>query len=865
MRQRAGIGARSWLRVAQAASLVMVVLLVAFLNWHPSFNVPLNPKAFEHDGGFGYIAKMPQFGWGAYRFAADANEHNSRSRLIVRENGKPLGPAHTAHDFIRSLGHGAFSHWNNGVTSFILFSTSDNSNPLTNGRSYTAGGQPTLTPQWRAVATGAILAILLINLYAAAGSTGFLATSSPQRRTATLSYRADIDGLRAVAVTLVVLFHLGFSWIPGGYLGVDVFFVISGYLITGIISQQVDNKAFSFLKFYARRIKRIFPALFVTVAATVAASGVLLLPGEYTTTAKSAIYAVSATSNFYFLFHTGYFDAAAEMMPLLHTWSLGVEEQFYLAWPALLVGMAWLFKRKEKPTAATLLLIGFLSYMGGTILAGTDPKASFYLPVTRAWEFVAGALISQSALARLQVKPVVAHMLTALGLILIVVAALLVAKDTPFPSWSMALPVIGAAIIVAPLPTQCWTRKLLASRPFVFVGQISYSLYLWHWPVITLYRHYNLDRPIELYAALWLGALMLVLSVLSWRYVELPFRRASAPPWLSIGSGFATAAVLAMLSFIVVANAGFPQRIPPSARLYESLDAMWQWKCPQHKDVPELGDARRVCVLGANWATAKTRGILIGDSHADHFAPLLDIAARPANIALLKPDVTCMPLVGTTSIKRDNPEDPKYNTFCADRFAPIENYIRAHDDIKLVVVASAWTTYADSLYRNPGDKRTPAYGIKLMGEGIKELATRLAHGSDRQFLIISNVPQRPPYDVGCLARSPWLLRPACPPPDMFVTPLNSPVIYLAKPLDDMMRKLPGKISNVTVSLPYEHMCDAKGCITALNHEFLYRDTSHLRRNMTPATKALLVKRLHLTEALEAAVARISPERAAKGH
>jgi len=848
--------------VAQVASLVLVVLLILFLNWHPAFNVPLNIKGFQQDSGFGYIGPVPKFGWGAYHFAADDLQHTARSKLVIRENGHPLGPAHTEHDAIRQLGHGRYSHWDNGVAPFILFSTSDNSDPVTNGRHYTASGQPALDLLWRSAATGAILAILLINLYAAAGSIGFFTAPGPRRRTAMLSYRADIDGLRAVAVMLVILFHLGFSWIPSGYLGVDVFFVISGYLITCIIAQQIENGAFSFIKFYARRIKRIFPALFVTVAATVAFSGVLLLPGEYTTTANSAIYAVSATSNFYFLFHTGYFDAPAELMPLLHTWSLGVEEQFYLVWPALLVGMALLFGRKERPTAMTLLLLGFFSYMCGTILTATAPKASFYLPVTRAWEFVAGALISQSALARLQFKPIIAHVLTAVGLVLIVVSSVLVSKDTPFPSWSSALPVIGAAIIVAPLQTQCWTRKLLASRPFVFVGQISYSLYLWHWPVITLFRHYNLDRPITLHEAFWLGALIVVLSILSWRYVELPFRRASAPPWLSIGSGFATAAVLAVLSFIVVANAGFPQRIPPSARLYESLDAMRNWSCPQPKVVPALGDSKQVCVLGANWTTAKTRGILIGDSHAEHFAPLLNIAARRVGIALLEPQLNCMPLVGTTSIKRYDPEDPNYNKFCAERFAPILNYIRSHDDIQLVVVAAAWSAYSGLLYRNASDKRTPANGIKLRREGIKELTVSLARGGSRQFLIVSDVPSRAPFDVGCLGRSRLLLRPACP-DEMFLTPKDSPYIRGAIPLNAMMRALPHEIPNVTVSIPYDHMCNAKGCITTLNHEFLYRDASHLRRNMTPETEALLVKRLQLTEALKSAVARISPESAAK--
>ena len=165
-----------------------------------------------------------------------------------------------------------------------------------------------------------------------------------------VQYRPDIDGLRAVAVLAVVVFHAFPAVVPSGFYGVDVFFVISGYLITGIIWRQVETNRFSFVEFYQRRIKRIFPALFVVVAATLVAGMFLLLPGDYTTTASSAIYAVSALSNFYFLFNTGYFDAAAELMPLLHTWSLGVEEQFYLVWPALMVGLAFVFRRNRRRT-----------------------------------------------------------------------------------------------------------------------------------------------------------------------------------------------------------------------------------------------------------------------------------------------------------------------------------------------------------------------------------------------------------------------------------------------------------------------------------------------------------------------------------
>ncbi len=850
---RAGKEAKSTARLAQIASLALAVLLVILLNWRPSVDVTLDVHQYRHDSGFAYIGLVPKFWHGAYRFVGDTDENRVQSTLVLREDGHPLGPQHASHDAVRQIGDGAYSHWDNHQEPFIIFSASDNSDPRSNGKHYTIVGRPYLIPILRSLLTGIILLILLSNLYIQARRSGLLGETGVKRQTSSFDYRGDIDGLRAVAVTLVILFHLGFSWIPGGYIGVDVFFVISGYLITGIVSQQIDAGKFSFVRFYARRIKRIFPALFVTVAATVAAGFFFLLPGDYVTASKSAVYAVSATSNFYFLFNTGYFDAAAELMPLLHTWSLGVEEQFYLLWPALLVGMAALFGRSGRSALITLLLIGFLSFMCGTILIAYDPKAAFYLPVTRAWEFVAGALLSHAAISRFQVKPLVAHVLTAIGLALIVISALVVTKTTPFPSWSTVLPIIGAALIVAPFQTQCLTRKLLGSWPFVFVGQISYSLYLWHWPVITLYRHYNLDRPISLIEALCLSAVIIVASVLSWRYVELPFRRASAPPWLSIGTGFATAAALAAVSLVVVFSAGFPQRIPPSARLYSSIYGMWAWKCPQETDIPEFGSRRQVCVLGADWKTAKIRGILMGDSHAEHFAPLLDDAARRAGVAILEPDISCMPLVGTTPLKRHFPLMPTYNTICTESFTPVDSYLSTHGDIRLVILAAAWSAYPAEMYWTKQDPLNRPAGVERMLKGIKEFTTRFARGTNRQFLIIADVPRRQPFDVGCLARSKLLLRPACP-DEMFMTQRNSVFLNDAIAVNDMIRKLPSEIKNVTVSIPFDHMCNSVGCPTVLNHEFLYRDASHLRRNMGAKTKDMLIKRLRLTESLEAAIA-----------
>jgi hypothetical protein len=235
-------------------------------------------------------------------------------------------------------------------------------------------------------------------------------------------------------------------------------------------------------------------------------------------------------------------------------------------------------------------------------------------------------------------------------------------------------------------------------------------------------------------------------------------------------------------------------------------------------------------------------------------APLLDAAARAGDIALLEPIFVCMPLIGTTSLKRYFPEVPNYTTICAEEYAPILTYIREHDDIQVVVLAAAWSSqYAGELYRHEGDTRSREIGINLMREGIKELATSLGRDHSRQFLIISDVPPQG-FDVGCLARSYLLLRASCP-DTLFMK--RTQEVRDQQPTDAMIRALPTEIPNVSVSIPHDHLCGLEGCTTVVNNEFIYRDAVHLRRNLTAETKIQLSNLLHLRESLEEAVDKLS--------
>ncbi|MBR1209896.1 acyltransferase family protein [Bradyrhizobium sp. JYMT SZCCT0180] len=656
-------------------------------------------------------------------------------------------------------------------------------------------------------------------------------------------YRPDIDGLRAIAVLLIVIFHLG-GPISGGFVGVDVFFVISGFLITKIIIQDIDSGSFSFSAFYARRIRRIFPALLVMLTIVLVSGAFLLMPGDYEVTARSVLYASVSASNFYFLKHTGYFDVASEMMPLLHTWSLAIEEQFYLVWPATLVFLVHLFGRSRRNIGLFVAIVCAAGFVLCIHQTQTNPKAAFYLPHTRAWELDVGALLAVIPRARYTASRVVAHIAGLAGLALILWSALSLTRSSPFPSYHAALPVAGAALLVAPWRSVGLVQRLLSFAPFTFVGKISYSLYLWHWPIITLYRHYQMDAPMSVIEQACLAVIILVVSWASWTFVEEPFRRSRRDAQVSIGCGLTATAAVGLLAFVIVIKSGFPERAP-GAEQYASLEVMWNWDCRHKREIPISHPSS--CVLGTG--DTKIAGLLIGDSHAQHFAPLIDVAAQEIGISFAtSQNQGCMPLLGSTSLRRFFPPDPGYGQHCAKLIAPILSYVRSNPDINVIILAAAWVGYPTDLYRDSPNERGGQRGIELMADAFDEFFRSL----DRpglKFLVIGDVPQVLPYNYLCLSKSPMILRRPCPPP-ILKTPRSTFGAYQEE-IRSSLRDLTNRWPNVSVLLPHDLMCDDDGCSTSLNGDYLYRDLNHLRRNLTPETATQLVHLLRLPSAISA--------------
>ena len=380
----------------------------------------------------------------------------------------------------------------------------------------------------------------------------------------TLTYRADIDGLRAVAVLAVVFYHLKVLKVWGGFIGVDVFFVISGFLISSVILKEIAESRFSLSFFYQRRIRRILPALMVMMGVTVIAACAFLLPSELEDFAKSLLAASLSVSNFFFWLHSGYFDAPAADQPLLHTWSLAVEEQFYIFFPLFLVFIRRFFPGKFKIAIVFLACASFaLSVVGAYKFA----DATFYLPMTRAWELLLGTILS------LQLFPSITskhwrNVASAVGLLMILAAAFSYDVSTPFPGAAALVPCVGAALIIsAGQYGSSFVGRILSSKPLVFIGLISYSFYIWHWPIIVFQKLSMIQVPDA--SGRSVKAVILVISIvlatLSWRYIETPFRKGKL--YLSGASTFKFAAAttlgLVVVAAFILGFRGFPSRYSP--------------------------------------------------------------------------------------------------------------------------------------------------------------------------------------------------------------------------------------------------------------------------------------------------------------
>ena len=440
------------------------------------------------------------------------------------------------------------------------------------------------------------------------------------------AYRPDIDGLRAIAVLSVLAFHAFPRLLPGGFIGVDVFFVISGYLISTILFDNLAKGSFSFAQFYVRRIRRIFPALLLVLAACLVASWFLLLADDYRALGRHVVAGAAFISNLLLWRESGYFDQAASLKPLLHLWSLGIEEQFYLLWP-LTLWLAW--RARSRPLWVVLLCLA-ASFAWSLWLTQADAVAAFYSPLARLWELLVGAALAAArsggpsgtsgrGRAELLADPRVRHFTSLAGAILLGVGLFGLDPSQPFPGWRALLPVLGAAALIAAGPDAFANRRVLARRAMVVVGLISYPLYLWHWPLLAyLNIHYAGVPPVSARVAALCAAF--ALAAVTYQWVEKPLRFGRRPHRKVAALATAMTAV-AGLAMVVIANDGFASRFPDPVARY--ADYQYDFRKDARVGTCWLRNRQPIDGYAKECIDQGTAPLLViwGDSHAARLYP----------------------------------------------------------------------------------------------------------------------------------------------------------------------------------------------------------------------------------------------------
>lgn len=506
-----------------------------------------------------------------------------------------------------------------------------------------------------------------------------------------LHYRPEVDGLRSLAVLPVILFHAGFGLFSGGFVGVDVFFVISGYLITSIILAEMFKGTFSLVNFYERRARRILPSLFVMMLVCLPLAWVWLDPLDFKSFSKSLIAVPVFSSNILFWRESGYFDAAAEMKPLLHTWTLAVEEQYYLFFPLILMA-CW--KLGRRAIVALLAVMAAASLVLAQQGALADSPAAFYLLHARAWELLVGSFIAFYLSWRprqLQGTPLNQFGSLA-GVGLIGYAVLAFDHSTPFPGLYALVPTLGAALVIVFANPHTFVGRVLATRPLVMVGLISYSAYLWHQPVFAFARNSSLVEPGPA-VMLGLAALSLVLAYLSWRFVEQIFRdrtRISRPQIFRFSA-------LASVLFIGVGVAGFLNN-GFSNRFNVDPDVLTAFNDPDIRNSCDAGyDGSGFgidfCFFGAPQTKAAPDVAVFGDSHSEALLPAFDMAGKQLGKSIVHLGVGgCPPLLGV-DVAVGNYAPGACQTLAQREY----DYVKSNG-IKKVILVSRWTLYTDGDY-----------------------------------------------------------------------------------------------------------------------------------------------------------------------
>jgi peptidoglycan/LPS O-acetylase OafA/YrhL len=600
-----------------------------------------------------------------------------------------------------------------------------------------------------------------------------------------LKYRSDIDGLRAIAILSVIAFHVSGSF-SSGFIGVDIFFVISGYLISTILFKSFQKNTFSYKEYYSRRILRIFPALSLVLFVSLAIGYFLLLADEYKQLGKHVFGGSSFMSNLFLWAEAGYFDSAADTKPLLHLWSLGIEAQFYIFWP-LLLGLAW--KRKFNFIAITIgVAIASLSISVLTVT--TDSTAAFYSPLSRSWELMVGSILSYLCLYQPNFLAKGKDWQSVLGVVLIGLAFFVINKDRAFPGFWALLPTMGTFFIISAGPGTWFNYSILSNRILVWIGLISYPLYLWHWPLISLSHIYFTGTPPKQVRVV----VILVAFLLSWLtfLLEKAVRRTEK-----------TSIVISLCLFIIVIGLvggtifklnGFPDRFNSKTNFLGSNLIEWHfWKndycLNRYSDRKQKG-GWGTCIISKNQSPTL---LLLGNSFANHLYPG---ATKNENLKFhsILSIGSCDPSIGLV-LPKDNPCYSRQR----DEETFLTNLINSNSSLKFALISTNIWPDLDS-----DEDKTHKY--------IAALEKRLVQLDDRGIIPIIFLPKPTlGYDIRtCFSRP-------------FKQATQSCIVHRERKENTKIYELKSKHPKLGFFSPYDTFCDELECRFIQNNSPLLRD------------------------------------------
>lgn len=530
-----------------------------------------------------------------------------------------------------------------------------------------------------------------------------------------ITYRPEIDGLRAIAVLPVVLFHSGIDFFSGGFVGVNVFFVISGYLITKIIYSETKNGTFTITRFYQKRLDRLLPVLLVVLLFVAGAAYFTSPPQELSSISKSILAALTFTSNIFFWLESDYFAASAFTLPLLHTWSLGIEEQFYIFFPLFLILTYRLRIHKLAVAAAAITSFAIALYF-----IKTSPPATFYLLPSRAWELLLGSILALNFLPRLN-STTVSNLISAAGLILISASVLMLSKSSVFPGVNALPPTIGAMLIIyGTSHPQNLIKRLLSLKALTLTGKASYSIYMWHWPIIVFYG-LTYGYPTTTAAKLILAATTIAAGFISWRLIEHRTRGklSKLAPAKTFSISFVACAPLIIFGLASAVYKGLPQRVEPEVIASENMATDFSEFRNSCHTSPSRGNDRNYddyCVLGD---PASTPSIAVwGDSHGVEIAAALGEVIQQEKMSLKQITYSaCPPLSGIAKAKRPG---------CSAHNEAILSSLQNDESITTVVLTMYY----------PSDKHWSNEYTQGLAETVEALSS-----TQKQVIVMSPLPQ----------------------------------------------------------------------------------------------------------------------------